>query len=331
VRATEKHRYALQVCAAISIAAVTLTSQASGQTDHPAPVFQDEVSVGYVYVPVVVRSEDGYVRDLKRNDFTLLVDGRPATFDSFETGATAPVSLVVLQDLSGSMANGGKLEASREAVRYLLDHARTGDEFSLAWFAGGVFEIDVPFTTDLGALRAALDSWEAYGKTALQDAVARLPRVLDERHGVKRAALLITDGVDNASSIDADRARELVRQAELPVYVLGLGAAHGEKDKEEAVAEAYRIADMLSLLASMTGGRYHGLADPEGLAAACAEVLDDLRHQYVLGFTVGGSGNAREHRLDVVVSGKGKRAMNFRHGYYGLPPEAPTASTRKKP
>jgi VWFA-related protein len=291
-------------------------------------VLQDEVSVGYVYVPVVVRSEDGYVRDLKRNDFTLLVDGRPATFDSFETGATAPVSLVVLQDLSGSMANGGKLDASREAVRFILDHARTGDEFSLAWFAGGVFQIDVPFTTDLGALREALGSWEAYGKTALQDAVSQLPRVADERHGVKRAALLITDGVDNASSIDAEQARQLVRQAELPVYVLGLAAAHGEKEADSA--EAYRIADMLGLLASLTGGRYHGLSDPEGLAPACAEMLDDLRHQYVLGFTVGGSGNAREHRLDVVVSGKGKRALNFRHGYYGLPPEAPTASTRKK-
>ena len=193
-----KSRPALQVCLALAITAVTLT-WTWGQTGDPAPMLEDHVQVGYVYVPIVVRSQDGYVRDLKRDDFQLLVDGRPAAFDSFETGATAPISLVVLQDLSGSMANGGKLAASRVAVRYLLDHARPGDEFSLVWFAGGVFQIDVPFTTDLDALRKALDAWEAYGKTALQDAVAKLPRVLHERPGVKRAALLITDGVDNAS------------------------------------------------------------------------------------------------------------------------------------
>lgn len=325
-----KYGPALQACVALAIAAVTLT-RIWAQTDGPEPMLQDHVQVGYVYVPIVVRSQDGYVRDLKRNEFQLLVDGRPTAFDSFETGATAPISLVILQDLSGSMANGGKLAASRMAVRYLLDHARQGDEFSLVWFAGGVFQIDVPFTTDLGALRAALDSWEAYGKTALQDAVSKLPRVLHERPGVKRAALLITDGVDNASSIDAEQARQLVRAAELPVYVLGLGAGPEVKKEEEAdSAQAYRIADMLGLLASLTGGRYHVLSEPDALSLACAEVLEDLRHQYVLGFTIGGSGVAREHRLDVVVSGRRKRAVSFRHGYFGLEPEAQVTSTGKR-
>jgi Ca-activated chloride channel homolog len=284
--------------------------------------------VGYVYVPIVVRSQDGYVRDLKRNDFRLLVDGRPAPFDSFETGATAPVSLIVLQDLSGSMANGGKLDESRAAVRYLLDHARPGDEFALAWFAGGVFEIDVPFTGDVAVLREAIDSWEAYGKTALQDAVAWLPRILGDRHGVKRAALLITDGVDNASTMDAERARQLVRAAELPVYVLGMGS--GNVSEGEDAQEAYRLADTLSLLASLTGGRYHSLSTPEELGPACAEMLEDLRHQYVLGFTIGGSGTARDHRLEVQVEGRGKRALSFRHGYYGLDPEASAAAIRKR-
>lgn len=330
MRAAGKYSPALQVCVALAIAAVTLT-WTWGQTGGPVPTFEEDVQVGYVYVPIVVRSQDGYVRDLKRDDFQLLVDGRPAAFDSFETGATAPISLVVLQDLSGSMANGGKLAASQAAVRYLLDHAREGDEFSLVWFAGDVFQIDVPFTTDLGALRKALDSWEAYGKTALQDAVAKLPRVLHERPGVKRAALLITDGVDNSSSIDAEKARQLVRAAELPVYVLGLGA-RPEVDKVEKAdsAEAYRIADMLGQLASLTGGRYRALNEPDALPLACGEVLEDLRHQYVLGFSAGGSGVARDHRLDVVVSGRRKRAMTFRQGYFGLEPEARSTSTRKR-
>jgi Ca-activated chloride channel family protein len=318
----------LQCWVAVVAGIVSPTWPATGLSGEKDPAFDDRVSVGYVYVPVVVRSPNGYVRDLERKDFRLLVDGRPAAFDSFETGATAPASVVVLQDLSGSMANGGKLEASREAVRYLLDQARPGDEFALAWFAGDVFEIDVSFTSDLAAVREALASWEAYGTTALQDAVAWLPQIATGRGGVKRAALLITDGVDNASTMDADRARRLVREAELPVYVLGLGsgcAAPGDDGEE-----IYRVAEMLDLLASLTGGRYHPLTGPGELDEACAAMLEDLRHQYVLGFSVSGTGVARDHRLEVEIAGRRRRALAFRRAYYGLDPEATSAPAGKR-
>jgi Ca-activated chloride channel family protein len=315
----------LAVAVAVAVSLTPASEGISKSDPNPDKAFEDTVSVGYVYVPIVVRSPKGYVSDLEREDFRLLVDGRPAVFDTFETGATAPVSVVVLQDLSGSMANAGKLEASREAVRYLLDQARPGDEFALAWFAGDIFQIDVPFTSDLAALREALDSWEAYGTTALQDAVAWLPRITPDRPGVKRAALLITDGVDNASTVGADMARQLVREAELPVYVLGLGSKPvvpaEDNDEGEQKAEIQRFGELLDLLASMTGGRYHALSGPHELGQACAEMLEDLRHQYVLGFTTGGAGRARDHRLEVVVAGRGKRALAFRSGYYGLDPE----------
>src|SRR5947209_20579158 len=77
----------------------------------------EEVAVGYVLVPVIVRSNSGgYANRLDKKDFRLLVDGRPAPVDSFEQRAEAPASIVFLQDLSGSMEAGGKLEASRRAV-----------------------------------------------------------------------------------------------------------------------------------------------------------------------------------------------------------------------
>ena len=60
----------------------------------------------------------------------------------------------------------------------------------------------------------AVATWEAYGTTALHDAIARLPEIAGAARFPRRAALLITDGVDNASSISAAEARELVRRAE---------------------------------------------------------------------------------------------------------------------
>ena len=299
-----------------------------GSSDPSDPFMAEQVSVGYVYVPVVVRSSKGYVRNLKRDHFRLFVDGRPTSFDSFETGLTAPTSLVVLQDLSGSMANGGKLEASRGALRYVLDQAGLGDEFALAWFAGDVFEIEVPFTMDPAPLREAIAGFKAYGTTALQDAIAWLPRIASERKDVKRAALLITDGVDNASTLGATEAQRLVREAELPVYVLALDSRRvlpDEDDEDDDGDKAQSFADTLKELAAQTGGHYFRLSAPEELEGACAQMLDDLHHQYVLGFAVGGPRPERVHRLEVEIAGRGRRALAFRRGYFGREPDAGTA------
>src|SRR5262245_55113537 len=78
------------------------TPPGNAPVNSPDASFEDQVSVGYVLVPVVVRKGDGgYAKNLKENDFRLLVDGRRVDIDSFEQRAEAPASVVFLQDLSG--------------------------------------------------------------------------------------------------------------------------------------------------------------------------------------------------------------------------------------
>jgi VWFA-related protein len=300
----------------------TLQGTGAGQTpsesgnEDPAAEFSGSVSVGYVLVPVVVRDGARYVQGLDRKDFELRVDGRPAAFDSFESRADAPASLVLLQDLSGSMDAGNRLTWSRDAARFFLDSAASGDEFAIATFSEGEQRIDVPFTKDLGALREAVATWKPWGKTALHDAVANMPAVSGSSRNPKRFALLVTDGVDNASSITPEQARELVRAAQLPVYVLGLdsGSPYQLDDQGKKV---YRYADVLSLLAATSGGRYFSVSSTAELNTALASIREDLRHQYVLGFATG-DGSDRFRRLEIQVPGK--HAVLFRRGYTGPPP-----------
>jgi Ca-activated chloride channel homolog len=306
----------LPILALFAGAAVALAQTAPEPEAPQARFYDTEEAVGWVMVPVVVRDRDGYRNDLEAKDFRLFVDDRPVRIESFETGDQAPVSVVFLQDVSGSMATGGKLDASRDAISYFLEQARPGDEFALASFGGGSVEVDVPFTQDVAAAREAMATWEGYGTTALQDAVAWLPDLTVERESLKRAAILITDGLDNASTIAPEAARNLVRQAELPVYVLGLDAgsayrldSHGKK--------VYRLADMLNLLAALSGGRYYPVSGPYDLKEACAEVFADLRHQYVLGFSTAGRGAPKYHKLRVEVAGRGQKVLSFRRGYQG--------------
>ena len=309
---------------------------ASPQPPSPAgqeadlPSFGETFSVGYVLVPVIVRAGSGYARGLDAGDFGLSVDGRPVPIESFEPRADAPASLVFLQDLSGSMGNSGKLAASREAVGYFLDRAQQGDEFAVASFSGGEQRVEVPFTGEVGAVRQAVDAWEAYGTTALHDAVAAVPGISAAGRNAKRFILLITDGVDNASRIGPADARRLVRQAQLPVYVLGLRAGSPYEVTPQG-EKIYRYADVLNLLAHMTGGRYLPVDGPDDLKEAIVAIEEDLRHQYVLGFSTG-DGKSRFRPLTVEVKGNGLRAVAFRRGYHGPPPSsaAPGAAARPR-
>lgn len=283
-----------------------------------APAFEEEVSVGYVLVPVVVRAGAGYARNLDQRDFRLLVDGRPAAIDSFERRAEAPASVLLLQDLSGSMENGGRLELSREVVRFFTGHALPGDEFAVATFAGGDVGVEVPFTAELSVLRESSEAWTAWGTTALHDAVAWMPEISLKGRNPKRFALLITDGVDNASKISPEQAREIVQKAQLPTYVLGFDSGN-PYELSEGGEKIYRYADVLNLLAATTGGRYYSIGGREDLQVALTAILEDLRHQYVLGFPTG-EGPSRFRRVQVQVKGDSRRTVVFRRGYQGPPP-----------
>lgn len=288
------------------------------QTPEPGAGFEEEVSVGYVLVPLVVRQGAGYANRLDEDDFSLLVDGKKVKIDSFERRADAPASVVFLQDLSGSM-EGSSLEASRQVVRFFLDKALKGDEFAIATFASDMNQIEVPYTPELSTLRESVNNWKAWGTTALHDAVAWVPEISAEGRNPKRFAVLITDGIDNASRIPPEKAREIVRQAQLPVYVIGLGTGNPYELSTEG-EKIFRYADVLNLLASTTGGRYYAISNLEQLQEALVAIHNDLRHQYVLGFPTGeGPSRQRDVKVEVKVK-SGDRAVLFRRGYKGPPP-----------
>jgi Ca-activated chloride channel family protein len=278
--------------------------------------FHDQMAVGTVLVPVVVRTPSGYASNLDRRDFTLLVDGKRVPIESFDRRTEAPTSLVFLQDLSGSMAE--MIEPSRRAVRFFLDRSLPGDEFALASFANGRGQVEVPFTTDPAPLRDAIAQWSGYGTTALHDAVAWIPDISVEGHNSRRFAVLVTDGADNASTISPNESREIVRSAQVPVYVLGFGAGDPYALNSQG-KKASRYADVLNLLALTTGGRYYPIDGVSDLDKALQAISDDLRHQYVLGFTTT-EGAAAFRRLQVEVKGRQRFTVVFRSGYKGPPP-----------
>jgi Ca-activated chloride channel family protein len=303
---------------ALGLAGAPPADAAAPAAPAPQGSFTEQVSVEWILVPVLVKWGSRFIRGLGRRSFDLKVDGRQVRFQDFEQRGEVPWSIVFLQDLSGSMGTGGRLDASREAIRYFVDNAKEGDEFALASFAGTTTTIDTPFTNDHDALRETIQGWRAYGKTALNDAVALLPQISGNSRNIKRAVVLITDGADNASQITAAQARALVQRAELPIYVLGLqsGDPYSLSDSGQKL---YRYADVLNLLASMTGGKYFPVQGPEDWKEACVSIAEELRYQYVLGFETSGRGSPRYHSIEVSVRRRGF-TVKARKGYQGTAP-----------
>ena len=285
-------------------------------TTGEAIVINDTFAVEMILVPVAVRRGERPLEELDAENFALFVDGRPIPVESFEYG-NQPLSLVILQDLSGSMA-GLELEVSRAGLGTLTESLAERDEVAVATFAGGTVRVEVPFTSDRQTLRETLEIWEGYGTTGLYDAVAWLPHLSMAASRTKRAAILLTDGVDNASEIPPSEAREIVARADLPVFAFGIETRGGGGDPD-----AFRYSDLLRLLADGTGGRYHAVSSLQEARDAAVAILQELRRQYVLGFSVLGTGPESYRAIEVEGRGRARRAeLVHREGYRGTRPSA---------
>ena len=294
--------------------------------------FEDQTSVHWVAVPLVVRGLDAS-RPLHRDDVRLLVDGREVHSGDLHWDASEPSTLLLFQDLSGSMANGGKLEASRRTVHCLLDQARSGDRMAMVTFAAGRTFIELPITDALTEVPELVSGWRPYGSTALHDAVSWIPEVrLGSHHGL--GAVLVTDGVDNASQLDPDAVRDLVQQADVPVYVVALRGSRlnqsrpkhwrppSTRSSPQGDTEASGFApygDILRRLAAATGGRYFDTYFADDVDAACQAIIDDIRSRYLLSFPLASTGDTTFHPLSVSLPGR-RVTLRHRSGYVGPAP-----------
>ncbi len=321
-----------RLCALGPIAIVLLTGLATvsaAQEDpsagrlsaqQPVAVFDEVTSISWVLVPITVEpTHPERAVELDADDVTLKVDNRPVPFDDFLSPFQNPHTLLFFQDLSGSMANSGKLEASRRIVRWFLDKAGPDDEAALTTFASGGTYVDVPITPELGVIGEHLDTWHAYGLTALHDAVTWIPQVrLTAR--TAPAVILITDGIDNASEIPADKARQMVKSAEVPVYVIALRPAHRKVTSQTARTDQgpWLYGELLRKLAQATGGKYVETG-VDHIEAACSVVQHALHNRYSLAFRLAGDGRAGYHSIEVTAPGK---PLHLRHrsGYTGTAP-----------
>jgi len=279
-----------------------------------------QISVSAISIAVTVQDKGGsYIDNLAAGDFTIYENNVKQALTYFKHDFTTPLSLTVLLDVSGSMAIQDKLEESKEGLTYLLTSLLgPDDEVSLLIFADGEVEVAAGFSTDKKKFLEELERTEAYGQTALYDAVAVSPEFANKGEKEKRALLLITDGIENDSLCTPEQAVEIARRVDVPIYTIGykipLSEQYLRKYKGRPDMSSAGIIATLERFSQATGGKAFFLNEPPEIKAALREIRRELSHQYILGYTSYKSPKNEYRRIRVVTRDK-KHRVRTRQGY----------------
>lgn len=149
-------------------------------------------------------SEDGY--------FMLLLSPRPELSSTVQV----PRDLVFVLDTSGSMAENGRLEQAKKALKHCLGGLTDRDRFALIQFATTVN----PFNTGMVAVNRdniddairRVDKLEAIGGTAINEALAAALDMLTPDDGRSFNIVFFTDGKPTLGEINPDRILDNVRK-----------------------------------------------------------------------------------------------------------------------
>jgi len=280
---------------------------------------QEEVAVRLVLLPASVEDKRGrIVTGLKAADFRLTDERVPQTIKYFSVESNEPVAIAFVLDVSGSMRQSGKLVAAKEAIRFFVDQLRPQDRFALICFADEQVSWVTEFTSDRARFLERLLVQEGYGQTALNDAVAATPKLVDENAVGRKAIVLITDGVDNASRLSAHEAITTARRVEVPIFTIGFTTLPWEDTKKKAKDLGTNMA-ILQLFAEQTGGDTFVVQDPDELKEAVDHISTNLRHQYLIGYSPGLTSWDGRFRAVELQAMNGRYVVRTRKGYYANP------------
>src|SRR5581483_3874752 len=218
------------------------------------------VDTTLVLIPVTVTDPlNRFVTGLEKENFKLFEEKKEQEIVSF-TSEDAPLSVGLVFDCSGSM--GSKLEKSREAVAQFFKTANPEDEFSLVQF-NDTADLVQHFTTSLEEIQNRLTFTQSKGRTALLDAIYLALHEMKKAKNPRKALLLISDGGDNSSRYTEKEIKDLVKEADVQVYAIGIYEPSGARSR---TPEELAGPGLLTEIAEQTGGRQYAVDNLAELA-----------------------------------------------------------------
>ncbi len=317
------------------------------------PAQQDKTfstDVKVVNIFATVRNKQGQiVRDLTQGDFTLDEDGHAQTIRYFSRESDLPLTLGLVVDTSGSQRR--VLDQERTASAKFFDQVLREDK-DMAFVIH--FESDVELLQDLTPSRKLLQSAISQldvapprqlnrrdspyptgphraGGTSLYDAVLLASDEEMKKQTGRKALIVLSDGVDNASKVTLADAIASAQRSDTLVYTIlfadeqqgfqqnmggfggrGMGRRGGGMPRtQQNRTDGKKV---LERLAKETGGGFFEVSNKQPIEKTYDQIQEELRNQYSLGYTPDSDPDAGPGYRKIHLVTNHRRASWFRPG-----------------
>jgi VWFA-related protein len=249
-------------------------------------IFKTDVRV--VNVLATVRSKNGdVIKDLTKDDFTLLENGREQVIRYFAAETDLPLTLGLMVDTS--MSQEKVLDAERGASYRFFDQILREDKDRVFIMQ---FDMAVMLKQALTASRRKLEEALAFvdtptrkelmmqsgGGTLLYDSVVKACEDVTSKLKDRKALIILSDGVDTGSQATIAESIEAAVRTDTLIYSILFedgGAYFGPHSDGRAA---------LARLARETGGGYFEVSKKRSIDQIYEVLEVELRSQYNLGF-----------------------------------------------
>lgn len=279
------------------------------------PTFSTNVKVVNIFL--TVRDKSGrLIRDLQKDDFSIRENGKPQAIRYFSRESDLPLTVGLMVDTS--LSQGRVLENERGASYRFLDEVlrQSQDKAVVVQFDQAVV-IRQELTSShkdledtLSLLDLPSEQQARYGSgTLLYDAVRTASVQVMRKQEGRKALIVLTDGVDEGSTISLGDAIQSAQSVGTQVYCILFSDATYYGGAGILGPDGKRV---LQRLASETGGSFFEVTKQRSVSDIFHEIEEDLRSEYSIGFV-----------SDQPVTSSGFRQLKVTTGKKGLIVQAP--------
>jgi VWFA-related protein len=298
-----------------------------GKQELPSPGSTLKVTTEVVNVYAVVKKKNGrLVADLNKDDFTLEEDKQPQVIKYFARETDTPLTMGILVDTSPSQ--GRVLDVEKDEAKAFLRQILRPKDLTFVLH----FDVDVEllqdFTSDFHLLDKAIDenvingggmrttgtypTGDSGGATHLYDAIYLSARELLKNEIGRKVLILLTDGEDQGSRVKLDKALEAAQKSDVIIYCINIS----DRAFYSHSMMGYGGDSAMRKISDDTGGRVIDVKNAKDTTAAFQQIADELRTQYLLGYTPTNTKLDGTYRKIQLKLHDGEYKISARRGYY---------------
>lgn len=319
-------RFFFRFTPVVIVAALLIVPWSAAQQQRPQARIPEQdqpirVQVQLVNLFATIRdSGRRLVTDLAREELRVLEDGKEQKIEFFRREVDLPITLGLLIDTS--ISEREMLPLEQEAANRFLRRVLQPKDLAMVMS----FDVDVTllstFTSDLDHLERAVNRARINapyspvnpgplpphmqsGGTNFYDALYLACTDMLARETGRKAIVVITDAYDSGSRVKDKEALEACQRTDTVIHVILISDPQYPRDSGSA-----------NKFANETGGRVIEPRNEKKLEEAFDQIAEELRSQYIIGYTPGNperDGSYRKIKLE--STRKGMRILT-RKGYY---------------